>query len=614
MCGIFLGYSEAEFGEEALKLIRHRGPDNLGFDSHIIQEKCLFIGHTRLAILDLDSKSNQPMKDHTGRFQIVFNGEIYNFLELRRELECIGIAFKTNSDTEVLINGWAQWGEAVLPKLRGMFAFAVYDSLNQIVNIYRDQFGIKPMYYYHEDEKFFAGSELPLIVHAIKKSGGHTKISELQSFQYLSYSTIDRLSNTFVDKVYRVRPGWKLSFDLKNNTKSFINWSKNTPIHDNKISFNKAKKDVKEAFFEAVRLQLRADVGIGVALSGGVDSSAIACVAKMLQPKKTLHTFSYINKEKDGFEENYIDFINAHLKATSHKVYLNPHNLKKDIENLVEVQGEPFYSTSMYAQYKVFQKVKDTGIKVLLEGQGADELLAGYNGYTDRLLLKYLKELRFARALKLCVFEAQKGQLKGSILAAVAKYLPDRPYFSLQDYKNRNLNKVFNQIPAYTDRIRGSVSLHEGSGENSEKLLTSFLIAECTSGGLEPLLRYGDRNAMANSIENRVPFLDQEFVNLIFSLPEDYLHGPGFETKHVFREAMRGVVPDNILDRKDKIGFLTPMEKWQSELTQQFIKTDPEQLGLPLKKEELRRLLNQDKDKYLSWRLLNLIMWASYVD
>ena len=355
-------------------------------------------------------------------------------------------------------------------------------------------------------------------------------------------------------------------------------------------------------------------MGIGVALSGGVDSSAIACVAKILQPEKTLHTFSYINKEKDGFEENYIDSINAHVKASSHKVYLDPQNFKKDLENLVKIQGEPFYSTSMYAQYKVFQKVKDNGIKVLLEGQGADELLAGYNGYTDRLLLKYLKELRLARALKLIVFEAHRGQLNGTILAAFAKFLPDRPYFSLQDYKNRNLNKAFKQIPAYSSRIRGRLSLNEDSGEHPKQLLASYLKAECTSGGLEPLLRYGDRNAMANSIENRVPFLDQEFVSLILSLPEDYLHGPDFETKYVFREAMRGVVPDNVLDRKDKIGFLTPMQKWQTELTQQFVNTDPEQLGLPLKKDELCSLLKQGKDKYLSWRLLNLIMWATYAD
>lgn len=510
---------------------------------------------------------HQPKTTQEGRYSIVFNGEIYNYLELRAELKHLGLVFNSQSDTEVLLQAWEVWGESVLPKLEGMFAFAVYDSYANTVTCVRDAFGIKPLFYFNEGKRFGFASELS----ALKLLRGTApELNTEVAISYLVDGSYDTGRDTFFAGVKTVLPGEMLTLRLGSDDYNIElkKWWQILSIEPREVSFSQAVEKVRHEFLASVSKHLRSDVPIGLALSGGIDSSAVASAIRHLEPDIEISTFSYIDDSSDISEEPWVDHVNSRLGASPHKVRIGTDDLGRGLESLVASQGEPFGSTSIYAQYRVFRRVREAGVKVLLEGQGADEMMAGYHGYPDARLRSLIDQRNFVGAIALIRkwgrwpgrdWKALSAQGLAAALPALAQNQ------TLRRGAIELLNLGANQAAGFVKReflIAPDKRPLIPSQEHHGRRLIEALGVALGEKGVTPLLRHSDRNSMHFSVESRVPFLTTRFASLMLSLPEAYLLSGSGETKSVFRAAMRGIVPDEVLDRRDKIGFETTDHSW----------------------------------------------------
>ena len=551
-----------------------------------------------------------------GRYVIVYNGEIYNYEELKDELKKLGHKFNTQSDTEVLIAAWSQWGTESLKKLIGMFAFAIFDQNYQKLTLVRDAFGIKPLFYLHDVDNIYFASELPALIKLIPEK---PVINLQRSYDYLVHNNYDSNCDTFFQKINHLLPAHFITFDLKDISKSkSISWWKPNITTNTKISFEEAAQKLRILFLDSVKLHLRSDVPIGVALSGGTDSSAVASVVRYLEPNIPLNTFSYIASDSSISEEKWIDLINLKLNAKPHKIVIESKEIENDLDNLILKQGEPFGGTSIYAHYRLFKSIKKTGIKVILDGQGADEILAGYLGYPGHRLLSLIETKGWFAAHRFAKNWSQvtrKGYLLAWMYFARLK-LPDFFYQLFHNFLHKVLQKKigknffpswlnYDYLSAYNiqfKEIRKPLQ-KENKGQRVKEALANALMNQ----GLPSLLRHADRNSMAFSIESRVPFLTIPLVEFLLSLPEQYLISDESITKHVFREAMRGIVPDEILDRKDKIGFATPEDAWlvaKSKSLTKYIKESEEIIFINKEK-----LLNEFEEIFQEKRVLDGRVW-----
>lgn len=546
-----------------LDALNHRGPDHQEAQVFHVAGRQVWLGHTRLSIIDLTSTANQPMCSEDGRYVLIFNGEIYNYIELRNELIAAGRVFHTQSDTEVLLNSWAQWGESCLGRLDGMFAFVILDKLTEELTCVRDPFGIKPFLYSMQDGAFYFASELPAILNLLPSRPG----PDLQrAYDYLVHGDYDSGHHTFVEGVNHLMPAHVMTVDVASSkVTSERRWWSPSIEQTSTLSFEDAAEAVRAQFLQSVRRQLRSDVPLGVALSGGIDSSAVVCAIRHLEPDLPIHTFSFVTPDSEISEERWVDQVNRHVGAIPHKIDATAEDLANDIDDVISSQGEPFGSTSIYAQYRVFKLARESGITVTLDGQGADELLAGYSGYPSDRALSYLSEgrafaaMRFARAWRQWPGRSYKTIAFGVGRAAFPTQVTDR----IRALAGRETAPNWLHVA----RLRAAgVQLRKTVQPLEAPLRGRWVIRRLRSSlqyhGLQHLLRHGDRNSMRFSVESRVPFLTPELCNLLYSLPENYLISEGGETKAVFRAAMRGIVPDAVLDRKDKIGFATPERAW----------------------------------------------------
>jgi asparagine synthase (glutamine-hydrolysing) len=628
MCGIFGVFTNnlRAFSHKRLSIafdaLHHRGPNDHGLCSFAVTNGTLFFGHTRLSIIDLSPGGHQPMQSANDRYTIVFNGEVYNYRELRQELQVLGHTFHSDSDTEVLLACWTQWGADCLKRMLGMFAFAVFDKQTECVTLVRDAFGIKPLFFAHTDFGLVFASEMGALLSLLDVD---PEPNAQRAYDYLIHQVQDSGFDTFVKGVHHVPPAHWLKVNLsQTKLSSFDRWWNPSIRQTSTLTFEDAAECLRELFLDSVKLHLRSDVPLGVALSGGVDSSAIACAVRHLEPGMELHTFSFIAESSNHSEEPWIDLINGHVNAIPHKVSINPNDLNTDISDLIDTQGEPFCTTSMYAQYRVFRAAREAGITVVLEGQGADELLAGYQGYQGQRMrsLLELRDLfgmtRFARQWRQWPGRERHSPWR-SLLGQI---LPDNLYRATQSWVG------IQTIPEWMDsealkrlQISTRPARLARTPEARGRRVAEVLLRSMREDGLPSLLRYGDRNAMRFSIENRVPFLTLPIAEFVLSLPEDYLIAKDGETKSVFRAAMRGIVPDAVLDRRDKVGFETPMGDWVREgLISQTSKQESRLVsGLDfIKPNELRAILAEVVDgKRLctpkDWRLINLMVWANQI-
>ena len=572
MCGIVGGIWSREAHERparfsrALQQLRRRGPDDCAIADLSNRGRQVLLGHARLSVIAPGPGGRQPMQSADGRHWITFNGEIYNFQELRRELESAGRLMTSLSDSEVLLQSWIHWGESCLNRLVGMFAFAVYDTTSDELTCVRDAFGIKPFLYHRDPGSFLFASDLRALQGLMD---GRPALNHQRAYDYLAHGDYDSQEQTFVEDVLHLRPGHLLRVRLDRSPEAPVRWWRPRVTPERPVAFATAAQTLRAGILESVRLQLRSDVPIGVMLSGGIDSSTIVCAMRHLEPDLPIHTFSYVARGFPASEERWIDLVNDHVGAVAHKVEASASDLADDLDDMIVAQGEPFGSTSIYAQYRVFKLAREQGVTVTLDGQGADELVAGYAGYPRERLRSLLDAGQPHAALSFlwhwarwpgrslpagvrALLEAAAGNGPGGRWLR-RRNAPDAPAWlgiaMLRDYGVR----LEPPWPAFPDAPPG-------------RCLVAALAEACTDRGLPALLRHGDRNSMRFSVESRVPFLATDLADFLLTLPEEHLVSSRGETKRILRAAMRGIVPDEVLERRDKIGFVTPEQAWLRQL------------------------------------------------
>ncbi len=602
--------------EATFSALARRGPDDRGSDVHRAGGALTALIHTRLAIIDLSSAGRQPRSSVDGKLSIVFNGEIYNYIELRDELRAVGVRFSTDTDTEVLLEAWRHWGAAVLPRLEGMFAFAVFDRERESITLVRDAFGIKPMYLFRSADTVAFASELPALSALL---GGHTPLDWQTAYDYLVFGDYDTGERTFIDGVSSLRAGHLLEISLRAPLSAQPRaWFRPSVEPREPIGFTDAAQLFREKFLASVRLHLRSDVPVGAAISGGLDSSAIVCAMRHLEPDAEIKTFSYIARGSEVSEESWVDMVNAHVGARPHKVMLQPGDLRRDLEDLIRAQGEPFGSTSIYAQYRVFQMARESDVTVTLDGQGADELLGGYIGYPGQRMRSLIE---CGLPMEAIGFLRQWARWPGRSLAdgakrAVGAWTGGGVHDLLTALNGTSLSPPW--IRADVLRAAGVQLRHPRQSvpdSRRGRRMMSFLADSLVRRGLPSLLRHGDRNSMRFSVESRVPFLLPQLADFTLSLPEDYLVSPGGETKRLLRAALRGIVPDAVLDRRDKIGFATPERDWIMEMQDTVREWLAPDLGLPFLDQVAMRREFEDvvsgrrPYSWQVWRWVNFCLW-----
>lgn len=607
--------------------IAHRGPDGAGFAAFApgqpvamaaradeLPPSRVILAHRRLAIIDTGEGGHQPMASDNGSHVIVFNGEIYNYVELRDELSTLGWTFRTHSDTEVLLKAWMQWGEAVLPRLVGMFAFAILDCAARRLVLARDPFGIKPLYWTRTAQAFAFASETKAL---LTLPGIDRTVSPQALFDYLRLGYTDRGEGSLLNGIHRLPPAHWAVVDLDDPKVEPRRYWRIDLSRRLDIGFDEAAAEMRRLFLDSVRLHLRADVPVGSALSGGIDSSAVVMAMRQLQGASLdLHTFSYVADDKALSEESWIDLVGAAASAQVHKVRLRPDELVRDLDAMIAAQDEPFGGTSILAQYNVYALTRRTGIKVTMDGQGADEMLGGYPVYIAARAASIAKSGRpleaFAflrRACALCGYPTRAALLRAG------RWLLPR---ALQEPARRLVGESL--LPGW---LNGAWFMERGATpderlpEPGHNVLRGALLDTFTERSLPALLRYGDRNSMAHSVESRVPFLTPQMAEFAFALPEHCLIARDGTSKAVFRAAMRGIVPDAVLDRRDKIGFATPQHDWlnamapwvEEVLSSSTARTIPAVNSAAIQKTwDSVRKTGKPMPDYL-WRWLNLVRW-----
>jgi len=525
------------------------------------------LGHRRLSIIDLSPLGHQPMCYQNGRFWITYNGEIYNYAELKAELQTLGHSFLSQSDTEVILAAYAQWGADCLHRFNGMWAFAIYDTQRHEVFLARDRFGVKPLYYWvAADGVFCFASEIKQFT---TFPGWIARVNPQRAYDYLVWGLTDHTDETLFAGVYQIRPGHSMRLQMgtmhadATGRLTVEKWYTLKPSVFSG-SFSDAAIEFRKRLNDSVRLRLRADVPVGSCLSGGLDSSSIVCLMNRLlhdQDAKALQkTFSACADLKQFDERDWIDEVVKVTGVDAYYVYPSVENLFKELHTITWQQDEPFLSTSIYAQWNVFRLAAQNGVKVMLDGQGADEQLAGYHSYFGA---------RFADLFRKChlVRLWQEIQNTKSIHGYSEMHCLTNTASALLSQSIKNtLKKMLGKNDEMPTWLNLGV-LGADAGYHTVNLgysMQSLSYDSLTATNIPMLLHWEDRDSMAHAVESRVPFLDYRLVEFVLGLPDEFKLSNGV-TKRILREGMNGVLPDRIRDRMDKLGFVTPEEAWIKE-------------------------------------------------
>jgi asparagine synthase (glutamine-hydrolysing) len=596
MCGIAGIVGNAAPDPAALRrmaaAMAHRGPDAQGVWCGDIAG----FAFRRLAVIDLDARSNQPL--HLGALHLVFNGEIYNYRELREELRALGHSFSTEGDGEVLLRAWDQWGEDALRRLNGMFAFAVWDDRRRSLTAAADPFGEKPLFWSQTSNRLVFASDVRALL-TVEPRLSAPRESALSP--YLARGLMPAVQHSFFAGVERL-PGGHLLRHADGRT-SVQRWWRPEAVEVPR-RYEDAVHRLRELLIDSVRLRLRSDVTVGTSLSGGVDSSAVVSLIAQINAPGARHAFT---ARFPGFERDewrYAAIAAAHAGVTEHHpVQPRADELLDDLERLVESHEEPVGSSSIYAQYRVMQAAREVGVTVLLDGQGADELFGGYRGIPG-WAARSRGPVAAARAL------ARGGQDRADVLLSFgSERLPRRVAVrhrlkASSPYAAPGVARTAAAFPPPAC----ACPRHRGP-------LARELAREAVHTSMPALLRYADRNSMAHSRELRLPFLDRRIADFAFSLPADFLYQGGI-SKRVLRDAVRDRVPAELLAPRDKVGFETPEEQWlttpDAVARIADVLLDSGARSAPLL---ARHVLEADvrsgrwRDVNAVWRALNLELW-----
>ncbi len=607
MCGIagFYGFSDDKLIKTISQQLAHRGPDGEGY---FIEDKITLLNR-RLAIIDLKG-GDQPIYNEDQSIVTVYNGEIYNYRELRKELEKCGHKFRTNADTEVIVHGYEEWGDRCFERFNGMFALALYSRKEKKLILARDHFGIKPLYYSLIDLARNPVSSLGVIFASeltpIFNSGYiDKKPNDRIIYRYLRYRIHDDQKETFFENICKLMPGEMLEIrNSKFEIRKYTNLEKDLLSAEGaNLNSPVKQKDIarfRRELIKAVTYRLIADVPVGTCLSGGLDSSTIVAIINKLLGERIKESQS-VGKKQNSFsavfpglsndEEKYINEVLKLKSLKSFKVKPTPEKFFEEIKDFIRTQEEPTISTGPYAQYKVMEEAKKH-VKVLLDGQGSDEMMAGYLPYYFVYWRQLFKERRYWLLIRELVSSSDiwMNFLKNRFRKPVSVTL-----LLSKTFADRYAKETFSTV-------------------NDD--LKKRLMEDVFYNSLPSLLRYEDRNSMHFSIEGRVPFLDFNLAEYIFSLADEAIIKNGWN-KFILRQATTDLLPDIINKRRNKIGFTTPEYDWFMRmknriyhlfLSESFSKrkyfNQPEVL-----KAFQQFIEGKNDDTMLFWRLLNVELW-----
>lgn len=631
MCGILGFFPDypcskehiSSIAETALAKLEHRGPNNRACSFFFDQEDGIsyLLGHVRLSIIDLSSHGNQPFYSSDGRYCLVYNGEVYNYIELRAELSSLGVQFVTQSDTEVVLQALLTWKEDALLKFKGMFAFALYDSKTYDLFCARDCFGIKPFYWSLHDREFAFASELPSL---LSMSSVKREVNPHVAYQYLRFGMYDTTDETFLKNVYSLPSAHLLRFNLKTRaTPRIIRYWTPTATTTFRGSFDDASAKLLELLQNSIELHLRSDVPVGLALSGGIDSSAIACLTRELNPNLELHSFCFTPSDSRLSEKKWAEVANKKARTINHTVTVSQFNFCDNLDTFITTMGEPVLSTSCYAQYNVYKSAHNMGLRVMLDGQGADELFAGYLGFPGQRFSSLLRQGSPLHAVRFIQQYAQAASSKSvsryGYAQALKALVPEAMLPCLLTVAGKSLKPKWLNITELQDELLHFALPTQKNIYSIKNRLKQQLGYQLFENGLPRLLRHGDRNSMAHSIESRVPFLLPEIAEFSLSLPEHFLVGPHGEAKHILRHALRGLVPDEILQRKDKVAFVTPEADWLSGNVDYVSELFSSAVGIPFIRQKVMQeiWMKMCKEKKYTgapiWRWVNYIRWVQLI-
>lgn len=560
MCGIWFS-NGFEFTDRNIDLVRHRGPDGIQIKRFSDRDDGPVAAHARLAVVDLDHRSDQPMSDPSKRFWLNYNGQIYNYVELREELETLGHRFLTSGDTEVVLQSYLQWGSDCLAHLQGMFAFVIFDKETNQVFAARDRFGIKPLYISRSHGKIAFASEikqftaLPSFRFAANKR---------RALDYLATGLSDHSEETMFQNVISMPAAHFATFDLaKPQDAKFRRWYRFQTKADSYRDLNEAFEDLSQLWRRTIELHLRSDVPIGGCLSAGIDSSCIAAtVSKYRMNLISEPHFITAASAETGVDEGKDagEFARA-LGVDQSCVLPTLEQLHHQFDRLVWLQDEPFGSTSIFSQSRIFSEARDQGLKVMLDGQGADEIAGGYYVFFGRHLLHLFREARLPEAIATMKYRSNSLNISAvsQLIAAIAPQLPKSIWKRIQN----------NRLPNWVDHT------HDNRRPSDFSEFRTHLIEKSM---LPALLHWEDRNSMAFGIEARVPYLHHPIAEFFQSLPTHLLYEQG-KSKALIRRLGKSMLDHPVFHSDRKLGFTTPEEKWLRQLAMMDLEPDFSELG-----------------------------------
>lgn len=602
MCGISAIFANSIFPvseiEAMTNIISHRGPDDEGYliidnnnkihtfggkstpngaytngvkyapksviNSDLSINGVIGLGHRRLSIIELSELGHMPMCDEDGIIWITYNGEIYNYIELRNELIELGAHFSSNTDTEVIIKAYQRWGTACLTKFVGMWAFVLVDLKNNKLFASRDRFGIKPLYYYiSQTGRLHFASEIKQF----------TVLESWQNFvnvdrclDFLLYAITDHTDETMFRNVFQIPAGYfyySTLFEKNRMRKLDLTKWYEISTNGNSISYLSAIEKFKIMLTDAVKLHMRSDVKLGTSLSGGIDSSSIVCLEKKilndLDSKEEIHTFSCCSNYERFSEKSWCDIVIGAVDVTPHFIYPKFNLFFEELNRVLWHQDEPFSTQSIFFSYSLFQAVKEDGIKVLLNGQGADEYLGGYSQFAFISLFANLRSLKFRYAYDNYKLLKERNS-NHSILTLLMELYKAMPFLGIMN-KVYNFTRKFSKPYPFINRRYDKIAHPLAHAGNKRKTKRNEVDFQMFQNPLPRFLHWEDRNSMAASVESRIPFLDHRLVDFCSGMPSNYFDSDGV-TKKLVRDAMHGVIPDEIYNRRDKMGYTTPEEMW----------------------------------------------------
>lgn len=567
--------------------VAHRGPDGSG----VFCEDNVGLGHRRLSIIDLSEAAAQPMF-YKDRFVMVYNGEVYNYPEIKSELVAIGHTFNTGSDSEVILAAYLQWGKDCVNHFNGMWAFAIYDRMNKTVFCSRDRFGVKPFYYSLQNNILHFGSEIKQLL----KTGMVPKVNRKVLADYLVLGLEEHNDETFFEGIRRLLPGHHLTIHAGEKSfkiEKYYSLKPNYSIAG--LELDAAVDAYRDELKRSVRYRLRSDVKVGTCLSGGLDSSVIAGIAAsgyLPGDQSGFNAFTAASVDTANDETTYAKQVVDHAGLNWHITRPDSSLFREVIDEVIATQEEPFGSPSVFMQYFVMQEARKQGCPVLLDGQGGDETLLGYQRYYPA----YLKGLPLTSRFNALMKSSQNSGL------SVPKLIQTYYYFTHAGLriKRQRLRSGFlskDILDAVSEDVVKEIA-HASSD------ITAMQILELTKTQLPHLLRYEDKNSMRFSIETRLPFLDYKLVELALGINNSFKIKEGY-TKYLLRKAGAGFVPESILWRKNKIGFEAPSAVWLKDESFMY-----EAIG---KSAMLNSIFKSGVpsgiDKTILWRLYNVAKW-----